>query len=178
MLSERNYWRDEDLGCILFNIIVLPTLATVRDICWLANLPEISNTVWTTVKTKMATSPTMPAISHSGFLKILTRFHKKSTHRNLLRTLMYKTQKKSSTTEPPRTATHDHKFPATRGFLIQICADLRKFLENWCNHSIHRPTIYKTWKLQAQKRPYVPPRAAIDPRWPTAKPLKTMQICP
>ena len=46
--------------------------------------------------------------------------------------------------------THGHKFPATRGFLIQICADLRKILQNWCNHSIHRPTIYETWKLQAQ----------------------------
>ena len=45
MLSERNYWRDEVQGCILFNIIVLPTLETVRDICWLANLPKISNTV-------------------------------------------------------------------------------------------------------------------------------------
>ena len=94
MLSERNYWRDEVLGCILFNIIVLPTLEIVRDICWLANLPEISNTVRTTIKTKMTTSPTMPAVFHSGFLKILTRFHKKSTHRNLQRTLMYKTQKK------------------------------------------------------------------------------------
>ena len=30
---------------------------------------------------------------HLGFLKFLTRFHKKSTHRNLLRSLMYKTQK-------------------------------------------------------------------------------------
>ena len=110
MLSERNYWRDEDLGCILFNIIVLPTLATVRDICWLANLPEISNTVWTTVKTKMATSPTMPAISHSGFLKILTRFHKKSTHRNLQRTLMYKTQKKIINNGA---TTHHHASPHT-----------------------------------------------------------------
>ena len=91
MLLERNYWRDEVLGCILFKVIVLPTIETVRDICWLANLLEISNTVKTTMKTKMATSPTMPAISHSGFLKFLTRFHKKSTHRNLLRTLMYKT---------------------------------------------------------------------------------------
>ena len=35
----------------------------------------------------------MSAVSHPGFLKFLTRFHKKSTHRNLLRTLMYKTQK-------------------------------------------------------------------------------------
>ena len=93
MLSERNYWRHEVLGCILFKVIVLPTLETVRDICWLANLPEISNTVKTTMKTKMARSPTMPAVSHSGFLKFLTRFHKKSTHRNLLRSLMYKTQK-------------------------------------------------------------------------------------
>ena len=52
-----------------------------------------------------------PADSHPRFLKLLTRFHKKSTHRSLLKTLMYKTQKKSSTTEPPRTATHGHKFP-------------------------------------------------------------------
>ena len=66
MLSERNYWRDKVLGCILFNIIVLPTLETVRDICWLANLPEISNTFKTTMKTKMATSLTMLAVSHSG----------------------------------------------------------------------------------------------------------------
>ena len=128
--QKKNYWRDEVLGCILFNIIVLPTLETVRDICWLANLPEISNTVRTTMKTKMATSPTMPAVFHSGFLKILTRFHKKSTYRNLLSTLMYKTHKKSSTTEPPRTATHGHKFPVTRGFLIQICANRRKILQN------------------------------------------------
>ena len=74
--------------------------------------------------------------------------------------------------------THGHKFPATRGFLIQIYADLRKILQNWWNHSIHWPTIYKTWKLQAQKSLYVPPRAAIDLRWPTVKPLKTAQICP
>ena len=77
-----------------------------------------------------AASLTRPADSHPGFLKFLTRFHKKSTHRSLLRTLMHKTQKKSSTTEPPRTATHGHKIPATRGFLIQICADLRKILQN------------------------------------------------
>ena len=93
MLSERNYCRDEVLGCILFNVIVPSTLETVRGICWLANLPEISNTVKTTMKTKMATSPIVPTVSHSRFLKLLTRFHKKSTHRNLLRTLMYKTQK-------------------------------------------------------------------------------------
>ena len=119
MLSKRNYWRDEVLGCILFNIIVLPTLETIRDICWLANLPEISNIVRTIMKTKMATSPTIPAVSHSGFLKILTRFHKKSTHR----TLMYKTQKKSSTTEPSRppcTATN-FQWPADFSFTsVQI----------------------------------------------------------
>ena len=44
-------------------------------------------------QTKVATSPTTSAVSHPGFLKFLTRFHKKSTHINLLRTLMYKTQK-------------------------------------------------------------------------------------
>ena len=74
--------------------------------------------------------------------------------------------------------THGHKFPATHGFLIQICVDLRKILQNWCNHSIHWPTIYKIWKLQAQKQPYAPPRVAIDLQWPTAKPLKIAQICP
>ena len=67
--QKKNYWRDEVLDCILFNIIVLPNLETVRDICWLANLPEISNTVRTTMKTKMATSPTILAVSHPGFLK-------------------------------------------------------------------------------------------------------------
>ena len=29
-----------------------------------------------------------------------------------------------------KATTHRHKFPATRGFLIQICADLRKILQN------------------------------------------------
>ena len=45
---------------------------------------------------------------HSGFLKFLTRFHKKSTHRNLLRTFVYKTQKdlqQRSHHAPPRAAT-------------------------------------------------------------------------
>ena len=41
----------------------------------------------------MATSPTTSAVSHPRFLKFMTRFHKKSTHRNLLRTLMYKIEK-------------------------------------------------------------------------------------
>ena len=68
-----------------------------------------------TMQTKMATSSTRPADSHPRFLKLLTRFHKKSTHRNLLRTLMYKTQKKSSTTEPPRTATNSQR-PADFSF--------------------------------------------------------------
>ena len=56
----------------------------------------------------MATSSTKPADSPPRFLKLLTRFHKKSTHRSLLRTLMHKTQKKSSTTEPPRAPTRRH----------------------------------------------------------------------
>ena len=96
------------------------------------SLPGLSNIVrMATAKVDQgAASLTRPADSHPGFLKFLTRFHKKSTHRSLLRTLMHKTQKKSSTTEPPRTATHGHKIPATRGFLIQICADLRKILQN------------------------------------------------
>ena len=123
MLSERNYCRDEVLGCILFKVIVLPTLETVRDICWLANLPEISNTVRATMKTKMATSPTMPAVSHSGFLKILTRFHKKINPQ--------KSSKDFDVQNPEKiinngATTHRHKFTTTPGFLIQICADLRK----------------------------------------------------
>ena len=86
------------------------------------SLPGLSNAVrMATAKVDQgAASLTRSTVFHPKFLKLLTRFHKKSTHRNLLRTLMYKTQKKSSTTEPPRTATHGHKNPATRGFLIQI----------------------------------------------------------
>ena len=42
----------------------------------------------------MVTSPTTSTVFHPKFLKLLTRFHKKSTHRNLLRTLTYKTQEK------------------------------------------------------------------------------------
>ena len=71
---------------------------------------------------------------------------KKSSHRNLLRTLMYKRNRR-------------HKFTTTCGFLIQIYVDLRKILQNWWNHSIHWPTIYKIWKFQAQKWSYAPPRA-------------------
>ena len=123
MPSERNYWKNEVQGCILFNIIVLPTLETVRDIYWLANLLEISNTVRTTVKSKMATSPTMLAVSHPGFLNFLTRFHEKSTHRNFLRTLMYKTQKdlqQRSHHASPRTATNFQR-PADFSFkFVQI----------------------------------------------------------
>ena len=81
-----------------------------------------------TMQTKMATSSTRPADSHPRFLKLLTRFHKKSTHRNLLRTLMYKTQKKSSTTEPPRTATNGHKFPTnSRVSHSSLCKSKKNF---------------------------------------------------
>ena len=76
----------------------------------------------------MATSSTRPADSHPRFLKLLTRFHKKSTHRNLLRTLMYKTQKKSSTTEPPRTTTNGHKFPTnSRVSHSSLCKSKKNF---------------------------------------------------
>ena len=55
----------------------------------------------------------MPAVSHSRFLKFLTRFHKKLTHKNLLRTLMYKTQKdlqQRSHHAPPQTPKHPAGF--------------------------------------------------------------------
>ena len=54
-------------------------------------------------KTKVATRPTMAAVSHSKFLQFLTRFHKKSTHRNLPRTLMNKTQENHSQKARPLT---------------------------------------------------------------------------
>ena len=114
MLSEKNYWRDEVLGCILFNIIVLPTLETVRDICWLANLPEISNTVRTTMKTKMATSPTIPAVSHSGFLKNSDKISQKINPQKSSKDFDVQNPEKNhqqrSHHAPPRIATHGHKF--------------------------------------------------------------------
>ena len=167
MLSERNYWRDEDLGCILFNIIVLPTLATVRDICWLANLPEISNTVRTTMKTKMATSPTMPMVSHSGFLKILTRFHKKSTHRNLLRTLMYKTQKhhkKRSHHAPPCTATN---FQRPADFSFKSVQIWEKFYKSDATTQSTSPRSTKPENFKPKNgrtRCHAPPKSFDTPR--------------
>ena len=53
----------------------------------------------------MVTSPTTSTVFHPKFLKLLTRFHKKSTHRNLLRTPIYKTQEKQpqkSSHAPPK----------------------------------------------------------------------------
>ena len=67
-------------------------------------------------KTKVATRPTMAAVSHSRFLQFLTRFHKKSTHRNLLRTLMNKTQENH-----PQKAQPEHT--VTDGIVFQ---NLRK----------------------------------------------------
>ena len=66
-------------------------LLTFKSKC--SHPPVRAASVRTTMQTKMATSLTMPVVSSSRFLKFLTRFHKKSTHRNLLKTLMYKTQK-------------------------------------------------------------------------------------
>ena len=62
--------------------------------------------------------------------------------------------------KPPRTATHGHKFPVTRRFLIQICTNLRIFLQNWCHHYIHWPLIYKTQENQPQKSSHTPPSKA------------------
>ena len=175
MLSEKNYWRDEVLGCILFNIIVLPTLETVRDICWLANLPEISNTVRTTMQTKMVTSPTTSTIFHPKFLKLLTRFHKKSTHRNLLRTLMYKTQKKIINN---RATTHHHAPP-------QIRDDQRFNPSKLCKsgHQFRKqkppldPSAHELQNLKISS-PKTAARAATDSRRPAAKSFKSVQICP
>ena len=157
MLSERNYWRDKVLGCILFNIIVLLTLETVRDICWLANLPEISNTFRTTMKTKMATSPTMPAVSHSGE-KIINNgatmhcharpqihIDPRISHSNLCRSEKNFTK----LMKPLNPLAHDlqnlkilspkmavcaamrhHNLSIHRGIVLQICANLLKISQN------------------------------------------------
>ena len=108
-----------------------------------------------------ATSPTTSAVFHPRFLKFLTRFHKKSTHRSLLRTLMHKTQKKIINNGA---ATHRHKFAMTNGLILQNCANRAANSENRNHHQIHRPTIYKTLKFQAQRRLHAHPRAATDSR--------------
>ena len=88
---------------------------------------------------------------------------------------MYKTQKKSSTTEPPRTATNFQR-PADFSFkFVQIG---EKFYKTDATTQSTSPRSTKPENCKPKKRPYVPPHAAINPRWPTTKPLKTAQICP
>ena len=75
----------------------------------------------------MATSSTKPADSHPGFLKFLTRFHKKSTHIDLLRTLMYKTQKKSRSPELTRVSTRGYKLRKSRPPPSDLCKYILNF---------------------------------------------------
>ena len=75
----------------------------------------------------MATSSTKPADSHPGFLKFLTRFHKKSTHIDLLRTLMYKTQKKSRSPELTRASTRGYKLRKSRPHPSDLCKYVLNF---------------------------------------------------
>ena len=81
---------------------------------------------------------------------------------------------RSSATEPPRTATHGHKFPATRGILIQICVNLRRILQK--KMPPLDPSAHDLQNLKIAS-PKTALHAATDPRWPTAKPLKIVQIC-
>ena len=75
----------------------------------------------------MATSSTKPADSHPGFHKFLTRFHKKSTHIDLLRTLMYKTQKKSRSPELTRASTRGYKLRKSRPHPSDLCKYVLNF---------------------------------------------------
>ena len=86
---------------------------------------------------------------------------------------------KPENSRPRCAATHGHKFKVTCGFLIQICVNLRSILPKKMPpldpsaHDLQNPKIASPKKL-----PYAPPCATIDLRWPMAKPLKTVQICP
>ena len=51
--------------------------------------------------TKVATSPTMSAVSHPGFLKFLTRFHEKINPQKSSKDFDVQNPERSSTTEPP-----------------------------------------------------------------------------
>ena len=80
----------------------------------------------------------MPTVSHSGFLKFLRRFHKKSTHRNLLRTLMYKTQKdlqQRSHHAPPRTRDNQRLSPSK---LCISVYDFTKLTIPWSSTALDR----------------------------------------
>ena len=112
----------------------------------------------------MATSSTKPADSHPGFLKFLTRFHKKSTHINLLRTLMYKTQKKSSTTKPPRTAT---KFQWLVDFSFKSVQIWEKFYKTDATTRSIGPRSTKPWNFKPKSsctHIHALPRTRDDPR--------------
>ena len=103
----------------------------------------------------------MAVVSHSRFLQFLTRFHKKLTHRNLLRTLMNKTQENHPQKARPRTHSNQRN-------------SLSKSVQN-------RPSFHKTDNtrllngLQSTKprnfrsktpgtRLHAPPETSDDPR--------------
>ena len=122
-------------------------------------------------------------------LAALPRIYQCQTLSEPLKTLIHKTDTmgvfygllstKPENSRPRCAATHGHKFKVTCGFLIQICVNLRSILPKKMPpldpsaHNLQNPKIASPKKL-----PYAPPRATIDLRWPTAKPLKTVQICP
>ena len=145
MLSERNYCRDEVLGCILFKVIVLPTLETVRDICWLANLPEISNVVrMATAKVDQGGNKSNNVCSlPSQISKTSDRSSQNSTHRNLLRLLIYltwKIQVQMPGQKLPRAA----KALKDRSLLLHIRTNPDFIARKWYYHSIQRPSMCKT----------------------------------
>ena len=84
--------------------------------------------------TKVATSPTMHAVSHSGFLKFLTRFHKKINPQKSSKDFDAQNPERSSAREPPRTTTHGHKFAMTNGLILQNCANRATNSENRNHH--------------------------------------------
>ena len=65
--------------------------------------------------TKVATSPTTSAASHPGFLKFLTRFHKKINSQKSSKDFNVQNPERSSAMEPPCTATNSQR-PADSSF--------------------------------------------------------------
>ena len=94
-------------------------------------MPENSNTVRTTMKTKMATNLTMSAVSSSRFLKLLTRFHKKSTHRSLPQPSIHQTWK---------IKTHKSKYKHSLVRMAAARVDEKAVSDPWLSH----PNLYKS----------------------------------
>ena len=81
---------------------------------------------------------------------------------------MNNTQKDLQQQIHPKIRPKGHSPTKTRGIPFQIYENPDLISQNWPHRDLKRTSIYKTQKIQAQKQPHTPPRAAPDSRRPTA----------